>query len=90
MPSSDGKNYATDAANTETIFRIIQAIPSPRAEPEFKQWLARVGFERIREHQNPSIAIKRAICDYQLQGRSIDWIEARLRTIFCTQGLPDA
>ena len=88
MPSSDGKNYATDAANTETIFRIIQAIPSPRAEP-FKQWLARVGFERIQEHQNPSIAIKRAICDYQLQGRSMDWIEARLRTIFSRKELTD-
>lgn len=74
MAGADGKNYPTDCANTETLFRIIQSIPSPRAEP-CKQWLAKVGFERIQEHQNPSIAIKRAICDYQLRGRPMEWIE---------------
>ena len=52
MPSSDGKEYATDAVNTETLFRVIQSIPSARAEP-FKRWLARVGYERIQEIQNP-------------------------------------
>jgi DNA-damage-inducible protein D len=81
MEGADGKKYPTDAVNTETLFRIIQAIPSPRAEP-FKQWLAKVGYERIQEHQNPSIAIKRAIVAYQLRGRPMDWIEMRLRTLF--------
>jgi DNA-damage-inducible protein D len=88
MPGADGKNYPTDSVNTETLFRMIQAIPSPRAEP-FKQWLAKVGYERIQEHQNPSIAIKRAIVDYQLRGRTMDWIEARLRTIFSRKELTD-
>lgn len=88
MPGADGKLYATDCGNTETIFRVIQSIPSPKAEP-FKQWLARVGYERIQEHQNPSIAIKRAIVDYQLQGRSMEWIDARLRTIFSRKELTD-
>lgn len=88
MESSDGKKYETDAANTETIFRIIQAISSPRAEP-FKQWLAKVGYERIQEQQNPTIAIKRAIVDYQIQGQSMEWIEARLRTIFSRKELTD-
>ena len=88
MISSDGKSYATDAANTETLFRIIQSIPSPKAEP-FKRWLAKVGFERIQEHQNPSIAIKRAIVDYQLQGRSMQWIDARLQSIFSRRELTD-
>jgi prophage antirepressor-like protein len=88
IPSRDGKSYETDCGNTETIFRIIQSIPSPKAEP-FKQWLARVGYERIQEHQNPSVAIKRAIVDYQLQGRSLDWVEARLRTIVSRKELCD-
>lgn len=88
MKAKDGKNYATDAADTETVFRIIQSIPSPKAEP-IKQWLARVGYERIQEHQNPSIAIKRAIVEYQMQGRSMEWIDARLRTIFSRKELTD-
>jgi hypothetical protein len=88
MLRSDGKAYPTEAANTETIFRIIQSIRSPKAEP-FKQWLAKVGYERIQEHQNPSIAIKRAIADYQLQGRSMDWVEARLRTLVSRKELCD-
>jgi DNA-damage-inducible protein D len=88
MVSGDDKYHPTDAANTETLFRIIQAIPSPKAEP-FKQWLAKTGYERIQEHQNPSIAIKRAIVDYQLKGRPMDWIEARLRTLFSRKELTD-
>jgi hypothetical protein len=80
MPAQDGKMYRTDAANPETLFRIIQSIASPRAEP-FKRWLARVGFERVQEIQDPEIAIKRAIMEYQLQGRSMDWIEQRIRSI---------
>ncbi len=80
LPSDDGKSYLTDVATTETLLRIIQSIPSPRAEP-FKRWLARVGYERIQEVQNPEIAIKRAILSYQLQGRSDDWIDKRIRSI---------
>lgn len=80
MTAEDGKKRATDVATTETIFRIIQSITSPNAEP-FKRWLAKVGYERIQENQNPEIAIKRAILAYQLQGRSDDWIEKRIRTI---------
>ncbi|WP_081877383.1 BRO family protein [Sphingomonas sp. STIS6.2] len=80
MAAADGKMYQTDAATVETLLRIIQAIRSPNAEP-FKKWLARVGFERIQEIQNPELAIKRAILTYQLQGRSDDWIEKRVRSI---------
>jgi len=80
MRADDGKNRITDVATTEIILRIIQSISSPRAEP-FKRWLARVGYERIQETQNPEIAIKRAILTYQIQGHSDDWIEKRIRTI---------
>ena len=86
LPGRDGKLYPTDVVNTETLLRIIQSIPSPRAEP-FKRWLARVGYERIEEIQNPEIAIKRAILDYQLRGRSNDWIEKRIRTIVARKEL---
>src|SRR3989344_3383775 len=58
LESSDGKKYLTDCGNTETIFRIIQAIPSPKAEP-FKRWLARVGYERVKEIEDPELATKR-------------------------------
>jgi DNA-damage-inducible protein D len=80
LPGSDGKLYRTDVANTETLFRIIQSVPSPKAEP-IKRWLAKVGYERIQETQDPELAIKRAILTYQLQGRSDDWIEKRVRSI---------
>ncbi len=80
MPSADGKFYNTDAVTTENLLRIIQSIRSPRAEP-FKKWLAKVGYERIQEIQNPEIAIKRAILAYQLQSRTDDWIEKRIRSI---------
>lgn len=80
MVSSDGKMYETDACNVETLLRIVQSMRSPKAEP-FKRWLAKVGYERIQEIQNPEIAIKRAILAYQIQGRSDDWIEKRIRSI---------
>ena len=80
MLSPDGKMRQTDVATAETILRIIQSISSPKAEP-FKRWLARVGYERIQEAQDPEILIKRAILHYQVQGRSDDWIEKRIRTI---------
>ena len=86
MPGADGKMYPTDVATTETILRIVQSIPSPRAEP-FKRWLARVGYERIKEIQDPEIAIKRAILTYQLQGRSDEWIEKRIRSIVVRKDL---
>jgi DNA-damage-inducible protein D len=86
MPSADGKSYLTDAANTETMFRIIQSIPSKKAEP-FKRWLAKVGYERILEFQNPDIAIKRAILDYKVQGHQDEWIDARVRSIMVRQDL---
>jgi hypothetical protein len=80
MPGADGKLYPTDVVNTETLLRIIQSVPSKNAEP-FKRWLAKVGYERIQEIHDPEIAIKRAILAYQIQGRSDDWIEKRIRGI---------
>ena len=88
MPSADGKSYNTDTANTETLFRIVQSVPSKKAEA-IKRWLAKRGYERILERQNPDIAIKRAILDYKLQGRNDDWIEARVSCRLARQGLTD-
>lgn len=88
MKAADGKNYATDAVNVETLFRIIQSIPSSKAEP-FKKWLAKVGYERIQEIQNPEIGVKRAILQWQVQGRSEDWIDARIRSIVTRKDLTD-
>lgn len=76
----DGKRYATDVATTEQLFRIIQAIPSPKAEP-FKLWLAQVGRERIEETIDPEQAIDRALETYQRKGYSADWIHQRLLAI---------
>ncbi|HLD43336.1 MAG TPA: Bro-N domain-containing protein [Candidatus Nanoarchaeia archaeon] len=78
LPSEDGKYYATDCANTESMFRIIQSIPSKKAEP-FKQWLAKVGYERIQEIENPELAQKRMRAIYKAKGYSDDWIEKRVR-----------
>ena len=86
LPTADGKMRASEVANVETLFRIIQSIPSPKAEP-VRRWLAKVGFERIQETQNPELAIKRAILTYQLQGRSDDWIEKRVRLIVTNKEL---
>ncbi|MBI1934888.1 Bro-N domain-containing protein [Candidatus Woesearchaeota archaeon] len=80
LPSSDGKYYLTDCANTQSMFRIIQSIPSPKAEP-FKQWLAQVGYERVKEIENPEIAQKRMREIYKAKGYSDDWIEKRVRGI---------
>jgi prophage antirepressor-like protein len=74
LQSSDGKFYATDCANTETIFRIIQSVPSPKAEP-FKRWLAKVGYERVQEIEDPELATKRTRALYKAKGYSNDWIE---------------
>ena len=77
MPATDGKNYKTDAADVETMFRIIQSIPSPRAEP-FKLWLAKVGYERIQEISDPEISINRARDNYKKLGRTESWIQRRM------------
>jgi len=88
LPSSDGKNYKTDCANTEYMFRIIQSIPSKKAEP-FKRWLAKVGYERIQEIENPELAQDRVKDYYELKGYPADWIEKRLRGIAIRQDLTD-
>jgi DNA-damage-inducible protein D len=75
--ASDGKKYLTDCADTETLLRIIQSIPSPKAEP-FKTWLARVGYERMREVSNPEIALNRSRELWQKHGRSEKWIQQRM------------
>ncbi len=86
--SIDGKKYETDCANTESMFRIIQSIPSKKAEP-FKRWLAKVGYERIQEIENPELAQDRAKEYYELKGYPEDWMEKRLRGIAIRQELTD-
>ncbi len=88
LPASDGKSYATDCANTKNLFRIIQSIPSKKAEP-FKQWLAQVGYERIEEIENPEIGQNRIKEYYELKGYPKDWIDKRLRGIAVRQELTD-
>ena len=88
LESSDGKKYETDCADTEGIFRIIQSIPSPKAEP-FKRWLAKVGYERIQEIENPELATKRTRMLYKLKGYPEDWIEKRMRGIAIREELTD-
>jgi len=80
LEGKTGKKRKTTIANTEHIFRIIQSIPSPKAEP-FKQWLAKVGYERIQEIENPELAAQRAREYYQALGYSDDWIDKRLQSI---------
>src|SRR3989339_681824 len=74
LRSADGKSYLTDCVNTKNAFRIIQSIPSPKAEP-FKQWLAQVGYDRIQEIENPELAQKRMKEIYKAKGYSDDWVE---------------
>ena len=88
LPSDDGKEYRTDCANAEGIFRIIQSIPSPKAEP-FKRWLAKVGYERIEEIENPELAQQRMKEIYEKKGYPKDWIDKRLRGIAIRQNLTD-
>ncbi len=84
----DGKMRETDCANTEGILRIIQSVPSPKAEP-FKRWLAKVGYERIQEIENPELATKRTRMLYKLKGYSDDWIEKRVRGIAIREELTE-
>jgi DNA-damage-inducible protein D len=88
LASSDGKKYDTDTANTETIFRIIQSIPSPKAEP-FKRWLAKVGYERVQEIEDPELATQRTRAIYKAKGYSDEWIEKRMRGIAIREELTD-
>lgn len=88
MKSSDGKNYKTDAATTEQLLRIIQSIPSPRAEP-VKRWLAEVGRERIEETIDPEQAIDRALETYLKKGYDPDWVHQRLLSIRIRNELTD-
>ena len=88
LEASDGKKYETDCANTEGIFRIIQSVPSPKAEP-FKRWLARVGYERVQEIDDPELATKRTRALYKAKGYSDDWIEKRMRGIAIREELTD-
>ncbi|MEK7459930.1 MAG: Bro-N domain-containing protein [Patescibacteria group bacterium] len=88
LMSSDGKKYETDCVNTEDAFRIIQSIPSPKAEP-FKRWLAKVGYERVQEIENPELATKRTRMLYKLKGYNNDWIEKRMRGIVIREELTD-
>src|SRR3989338_7957411 len=88
MLAADGKMRLTDAADTETMFRIIQSIPSPNAEP-LKLWLARVGYERLEETADPELAIHRALKTYLQKGYSRDWINQRLKSIEIRKGLTD-
>ncbi len=88
LQSSDGKSYETDCADTEGMFRIVQSIPSPKAEP-LKRWLAKVGYERVQEIENPELATKRTRMLYKLKGYSEDWIEKRMRGIVIREELTD-
>lgn len=88
LESSDGKKYATDCADTEGLLRIIQSIPSPKAEP-FKIWLAKVGYERIEETEDPEKAFDRAMETYLKKGFSKNWINKRLKNIEVRKELTD-
>jgi hypothetical protein len=88
MKSSDGKNYQTDVADTEQLFRLIQSIPSPKAEP-FKLWLAQVASERLDELQDPELTIDRALEQYVKLGYSESWINQRLKSIEIRKELTD-
>lgn len=88
LQSKDGKFYSTDVADTEQLLRLVQSIPSPKAEP-FKQWLARVGYERLEEAEDPEMAIDRAMETYLRKGYSTEWVNQRLKTIEVRKELTD-
>ena len=88
LVAKDGKKRKVNCANTEGVFRIIQSIPSPKAEP-FKRWLARVGYERIKEIEDPELATKRSRALYKAKGYSDAWIEKRMRSIAIREELTD-
>ncbi|MDP1721955.1 MAG: Bro-N domain-containing protein [Candidatus Gottesmanbacteria bacterium] len=88
LAAADGKMRETDCANTEGIFRIIQSVPSPKAEP-LKRWLARVGYERIAEIEDPELSMKRMKAIYKQKGYSKEWVEKRVRGISVRNELTD-
>ncbi len=88
LVSADGKSYLTDCVNTKNAFRIIQSIPSKKAEP-FRQWLAQVGYDRVQEIENPELAQKRMKEIYKAKGYSDDWIEKRVRGVAIRDELTD-
>lgn len=88
MEASDGKKYLTDCTDTEVMLRVIQSIPSPKAEP-FKRWLAQVGYERLEEIENPELAAERIRETYKMKGYSDAWIEKRMRGIAVRDELTD-
>lgn len=77
LPAADGKNYLTDVANAETLLRLVQSVPSPKAEP-IKLWLAKVGYERMQEISDPALSLERARATWQQHGRSDKWIQQRM------------
>ncbi len=88
MKATDGKMRETDVANVPTLLRIIQSIPSPKAEP-FKQWLAQVGYERIEETEDPELSFDRAMETYLAKGYTKEWINQRLKSIEVRKELTD-
>lgn len=88
MPAADGKMRLTDVADTEQLLRIIQSVPSPKAEP-FKTWLAKVGSERLDQMQDPELSIQQAMIDYKRLGYSDNWINQRLKSIEIRKDLTD-
>ena len=88
MRAADGKMRLTDVADTEQLLRIIQSVPSPKAEP-FKTWLAKVGAERLDQMQDPELSIQQAMIDYKRLGYSVNWINQRLKSIEIRKDLTD-
>lgn len=88
MPAADGKMRLTDVADTEQLLRIIQSVPSPKAEP-FKMWLAKVGTDRLDQMQDPELSIQQAMIDYKRLGYSDNWINQRLKSIEIRKDLTD-
>lgn len=88
MPAADGKNYKTDVMSTQQLFRLIQSIPSPKAEP-FKLWIAQVAKERLDQMQDPELSIEQAMADYKRLGYSDNWINQRLKSIEIRKDLTD-
>ena len=88
MQAADGKKYLTDVANTEQLFRLIQSVPSPKAEP-FKLWIAQVAKERLDQMQDPELSIEQAMADYKRLGYSDNWINQRLKSVEIRKDLTD-
>lgn len=88
MQAADGKKYLTDVANTKQLFRLIQSVPSPKAEP-FKLWIAQIAKERLDQMQDPELSIEQAMADYKRLGYSDNWINQRLKSIEIRKDLTD-